>query len=145
MLRNVKSIICGYGWCIRFRGIIRSNNKLSDPILITYVCEAYSNMCDPSYVDPFILVRTLTGVCKHCADQCLKEIVVQMDIDRFLNIRTTIELLQRVFSDRDIIDRHMINNVRIHTRKKSLELDYANIDLDSKYVDTTNITSYQYT
>ena len=100
-------------------------------------------MCDPSYVDPFILVRTLTGVCKYCADQCLKEIVVQMDIDRFLNIRTTIELLQRVFSDRDIIDRHMINNVRIHTRKKSLELDYANIDLDSKYVDTTNIISYQ--
>ena len=68
-----------------------------------------------------------------------------MDIDRFLNIRTMIELLHKVLSDRDIINRHMIKNVRIRARKKSLELDYANIDLDSKYVDTTNITSYQYT
>ena len=43
-----------------------------------------------------------------------------------------IELLHNALSDGNIIDTNMINNVRIRTRKKKLELDYANIDMDHK-------------
>ena len=69
--------------------------------------------------------------------------MIQMAIDPFVNVRVMIELLQKALSSRNIIDRHMINNVRIRTRKKRLELDYANIDIYSKHFDTTYITSYQ--
>ena len=69
--------------------------------------------------------------------------MVQMTIDPCVNIRLMIELLHKVLPDRKIIDRHMINNVRIRARKNRLELDYANIDIDPKYFDTTYITSYQ--
>ena len=37
----------------------------------------------------------------------------------------------------------MMNNVRTRLRKKNLELDYANIDIDPNHFDTTYITSYQ--
>ena len=69
--------------------------------------------------------------------------MIQMAIDPFVNVRVMIELLQKALSSRNIIDRHMINNVRIRTRKKKLELDYANIDIDPNHFDTTYITSYQ--
>ena len=66
-----------------------------------------------------------------------------MYIDPFINVRTTTEFLYNVLSDRKIIGRHMINNVRIRARKKTLELDHTNTDLDSKHFDTTTFTSYQ--
>ena len=37
----------------------------------------------------------------------------------------------------------MMHNARIRQRKKKLELDYANIDIDPKEFDTLYITSYQ--
>ena len=48
--------------------------------------------------------------------------------------------LKQALPDRKIIDRDMINNVRICTRKKRLELNSANIDIDPKYFDPTYIT-----
>ena len=69
--------------------------------------------------------------------------MVQISIDPFVNGRAMTELLHKVLSDRKIIDRHMINSVRIRARKKRLELDYANIDIDPKQFGTTYITSYQ--
>ena len=37
----------------------------------------------------------------------------------------------------------MINNVRIRVRKKKLELDSANIEIDPKHFDPKFITSYK--
>ena len=116
---------------------------MSDYIIITCILETHSNTCDSSYVDQFVLARTRSGDYNNCAHQYLKEIMIQMAIDPFVNVRVMIELLQKALSSRNIIDRHMINNVRIRTRKKRLELDYANIDIYSKHFDTTYITSYQ--
>ena len=69
--------------------------------------------------------------------------MIQIAIDLFINIRTMAELLHTALPNRKIIDRYMINNSRIRTRERKLELDYANIDIDHKYFDTSYITSYQ--
>ena len=37
----------------------------------------------------------------------------------------------------------MINNVRICARKKKLELENADIEIDPKYFDSSFITTYQ--
>ena len=87
----------------------------------------YSNTCDPSFVGQFILSRTRSGDYKRCGDEVLREIVVQMDIDPFVNIRAMTELLQKTLPDKKDVDRYRINNVRIRVRKKRLELDSANI------------------
>ena len=143
MIRNTKSITCGCDWSIRFKGNDRSNKKNSDPVIITCVCGDRSIMCDPSYVDQFVLTQTRSSDYKHCADQCLKKIMVQIAIDPFINVRTMVELLHKALPNRKIIDKYMINNIRICTRERKLELDYENIDIDPKYFDTSYITSYQ--
>ena len=66
-----------------------------------------------------------------------------MVIDPFVDVRVIIESLQKTLSLRKFIDRYMMNNIRSRTRKKKLELEYANIDINSKYFETTNITTYQ--
>ena len=68
--------------------------------------------------------------------------MVQMDIDPFVNVRVMTELLQKVLPNRKDVDRHMINNIRIRARKKKLELDSANIQIDPKHFDPTFINSY---
>ena len=73
LLRNDKSVTCGCGWYIRFRCINSNNNKVSDPVIITYICRIHSNICDPSYVDQFDLTRIYSSNKKHCADQYLKK------------------------------------------------------------------------
>jgi len=52
-LRNGLSITCGCDWSIRFRGICRNNNKISNPVVITIVNTVHYNTCDPSYVGHF--------------------------------------------------------------------------------------------
>ena len=69
--------------------------------------------------------------------------MVQIDIDSFVKVRAMPEWLYKVLPDRNIIDRRMIKSVMIHARKKKLELDYANININSKKNKTTYITSYQ--
>ena len=66
-------------------------------------------------------------------------------MDPFGNVRAIIDLLYKVLPDTRNIDKHMINNERICTRKKGLELDYANIKIDPKHFDTTFITVYKNT
>ena len=145
MLRNATSITCGCGLCVRFRAINSSNTKVSNPVIITYVCGVHSIMCDPSYVDQCVLARTRSGGYNNWADRCLREIMVQIAIDPFVKVSSMTELLKRVLPDKKIIDRYMINNVRIYVRKKKLELDYANIDIDPLKIDTTYSTLYQNT
>ena len=51
-------------------------------------------------------------------------------------------LLQKSFSERNDVDRHMIDNVRIRARRRQLELDSKRIRIDPKHVDSTFIKSY---
>ena len=51
-------------------------------------------------------------------------------------------LLQRALPERKDANRHMINNVRIRTRREKLNLDSKGIQIDPKYFDTTFIKSY---
>ena len=48
----------------------------------------------------------------------MHEIMVQMAIEPFVNVRAMKKLLFRVLPDRKHVDRHMINNVRTRTRRK---------------------------
>ena len=68
--------------------------------------------------------------------------MVQMVIDPFVNIRSIIELLEKALPERNDIDRHMINNVRLRARRKKLELDSNNIQIDSKHFDSMFVKSY---
>ena len=112
-LRDFISITCGYDWSIRFRCISSSNNNISDHIVITSVDSVQSNTCDPSYVGQFVLSRTRSSDYNRCGDKVLREIMVQMTIDLFVNVRVMTELLQKEFTDRKDVDMYMINNVRI--------------------------------
>ena len=69
--------------------------------------------------------------------------MVHMAIGHFVNVRGMRDLLYKVLSERKIIGRYMINNVKIRARKNRLELDYANINIDPNFFDTSYITSYQ--
>ena len=69
--------------------------------------------------------------------------MIQMAIDPFVNVRAMIDLLKKALSDRNNIDRHMINNVTVRARKKKIELDSAHIEIDPRYFDPKFITSYK--
>ena len=66
---------------------------MSDRVVITYVCGVHSNTRDPFSSDQFALTRIWSGDYKNCDYQCLKEIMVQMAIDPFVNVRAVTELL----------------------------------------------------
>ena len=68
--------------------------------------------------------------------------MVQIAIDPFVNVRAMTELLQNALPGRKGVDRHMIDNVRLHPRRKKLELDSNNIQIDLKHFDSTFINSY---
>ena len=122
-----------------------SNKKCtnSDPVVITAACGGHSNTYDPSYVDPFVLARTDSSNYKKCADQCLKEVMDQMDIEPFVSIKAIRELSSKVIPERKYIDAYMINNIRICARKKKLELENADIVIDSRPFDDSSITVYR--
>ena len=132
-LRNITSIAFGYKWSVCFLNIIRNKTKISDHVVITTVKSVHSNSCDPSYICQFVLTRTRSGDYKCCCDEILRTIMVQMTIDPFVNVRVMIELLQKALPGRKDVDIHMINNVRLCVRRKKLELDSKNIQIDSKY------------
>ena len=69
--------------------------------------------------------------------------MVQMSIEPFVSVRAIRELLSNVLSERNFIDRHMINNVRICARQKKRELLNANIIIHPKHFDTSFIENYK--
>ena len=83
-IRKTSSITCGCLWCVRFRGMERNSHSNTDLVVVTAVCGDYFNTYDLSYVDQFVLTRTCSGNYKKCADQCIKEVMVQMDIELFV-------------------------------------------------------------
>ena len=60
-----------------------------------------------------------------------------------MSIRAIRDLLSKVMPERKYIDKCMINDVRIHSRKKRLELDIVDIEIDLKHFDTLFITTYR--
>ena len=68
-----------------------------------------------------------------------------MSIDPFVNVRAMRESLVRTLPDRKYVDRRVINNVRIRIRRKKLELDSLNVEIQPKHFDTTFIAVYKVT
>ena len=86
--------------------------------------------------------RTRSGAYKRYGGQILREIMVRIAIDPFVNDRAMTELLQKTLPDRNNVDMYMLNNVRIRERRKKLALDSVNIQFDPKHFDRTFIDSY---
>ena len=114
-----------------------------NPAIMTATCGIHSNTCDLFCVEQCVLVWTRSGDYKKYADQSLREIMVQMAIEYFVTVGAIKELLSRTMPDRKYIDRRMINNVRIRARKKRLELDDKNIEIDPKHFDTSFIVAHK--
>ena len=70
-VRKSITIMCGCDWSTRFRGLDRKKINNSDPVVITKVCGAHSNTCNPAVLDQFFLSRTRAGVYKKCNDHSL--------------------------------------------------------------------------
>ena len=113
------SISCSCKWSIRFLGVVKCNNKSSDPVVINRVTPSHSDTCDPLIVDQLVLCRSRSGAYARCGGEVLKEIMVQMAINPYISVRSMTTLLQKVLPERKDLDRHMINNVRIRARRKS--------------------------
>ena len=77
------------------------------------VCGTHSNPYYPSCVEQFVLVGTRSGDHKKCTDVVLKDILLQMYITPFVNVRDMRELMRKASPDRNFINRYMINNVSI--------------------------------
>ena len=75
-VRRSTSISCGCKWSIRFLGVVKCNNKSSDPVEITRVTPSHSDTCDPLNVDQLVLCRSRSGAYARCGDEILKEIMV---------------------------------------------------------------------
>ena len=142
-MRKTSYITCKCSWCVRFKDVERNTCSNNDSVVITAVCVVHSNTCHPSYVYQFVLARTCSSNYNKCADQCLKEVMVQMNLEPFVSIRARREFISKVVSERKYIDKNMINNIRIRAQTKKLELEDADIETDPEHVDTSFITSYR--
>ena len=131
-LRSTTSITCGYEWGIRFVGVIKSHYKVTDSVIITSINTVHYNTCDPTYIGQLVLFRTRSGDYKRCGDEGLRKIMVQMAINAFVNTREMTDLLQKALPERNTVDIHIINNIKIRARRKKLDLDYKSIHIDHK-------------
>ena len=75
-------------------GIIKSHYQITDSIVITSVRTMHSNTRDSTYSGQLVLCRTRSGDYKRCGDKYLREIMVQMAVNPFVNVRAMINLLQ---------------------------------------------------
>ena len=123
-------------------GVVKCNNKSSDPVEISRVTRSHSDTCDPLNVDQLVLCRSHSGAYARCGDEGLKETMVQMVINPYVSVRSMTTLLQKALPERKDVDRLMINNVRIRARRRKLELDSKSIGIDPKHFDSSFIKSY---
>ena len=100
-------------------GVTKIHHKITDPVVITSVIPVHHNTCDPTYVGQLVLCRTRYGDYKRCGDEDIREIMVQMAINPFVNVRAITNLLQKALSERKNVLRHMISNDRNRARWKS--------------------------
>ena len=123
-------------------GVVKCNHTTSNPVLITRAIPSHSDSCDPTNVDQLVLCRSRSGTYACCGGEVLKEIMVQMAINPYVSVRSMTTLLQKALPDRKDVDRYMINNVRIRTRRIKLQLDSKRIRIDPKHFDSSFIKSY---
>ena len=83
-----------------FKDVERNKYPKSDQVATTAVWGVHYNTCDPSNVHQFVLERTRSGYYKKCADQSLKEVMVQMDTEPFVSVRAVRELLSKAMPNR---------------------------------------------
>lgn len=50
----------------------QDKSKIHDNVMITYVCGIYSYTYDPSFIDQYVVTRTLSSEYKKCTDDALK-------------------------------------------------------------------------
>ena len=141
--RKSSYITCGCDWLVHFRGVDWKKCTNSDAVVITKVCGAHLNTCNPAVLDQFVLSRTRAGIYKKCNDHSLQEVMVQMAKEPFVSVRAMRELLSKVLPGRVFINRHMINNVRIRDRQRKRDLERSNIVIHPKYFDTSFIETYK--
>ena len=123
-------------------GVLKCKHTTSDSVAITSVIPSHFDTCDPTDVDQLVLYRSRSSAYAHCDDEVLKEMMVQMVINPHVSVRSMTTLLQKALPERKDVDRHMINNVRIRTRRRKVELDSKRIRIDPKHVDSSFIKSY---
>ena len=76
-------------------GIIKRHYKITDSVVITSVSTMYYNTCDPTYSGQLVLYRTRSGDYKRCDDEVMREFMVHIVINPFVNVRAMTNLLQK--------------------------------------------------
>ena len=107
------------------------------------VCDGSSSTCASSNIDQFVPARTRSSSYNKFTNQSLKESMVKMDIDLFVNVKAMIELLLKLLSDRKHVDTHIADNIRIRAWREKLELYHLNIGIEPRHCDTTFLTAYK--
>ena len=92
-LRSTISITCDCEWSIRFMGVIKSNYKITDSVVITSVSLIHYNAYNPTYSVQLVLCRKRSGDYKRCGNEVIRESMVQMAINHFVNVRAMTNLL----------------------------------------------------
>ena len=95
----------------------RDKSNFFDNIMITAVCGIYSNVCDRSFIDQYVVIGTWSVEYENCTHVVLKKIRLHVSINRFIRVRPMTTLFKNLTFEQNI-DRHMINNVRIRTRAR---------------------------
>ena len=67
----------------------------------------------------------------------------QMSVDKEINVRTMIALLNKVLQSRKSNDRRLINNIRLRTLKTRNKMENSNISIEPCYFDTSFIADYK--
>ena len=129
ILRKTSPIACGCDWCIRFNWVIAGKRNDIDCVKITYIFGSHTNTCDLFSVDQLLLIRTSASSYKKCTDQVLPEIMARMGGSYSIDVQSKVEILRKALPERKDVDRHMVYNVRLRSRRRKLELNAGNIEI----------------
>ena len=67
----------------------------------------------------------------------------QMYISQKVNLRIMIALLKKYLPSRKSIDRHLVNNIRLHALKTKHDMENSNIIIGPYHFDISFITEYR--
>ena len=75
-------------------------------------------------------------------DLILQKTLHKMSIDQEVSIRTKKITLKKELLSRKSINKHMINNVRLHDLKTKNDLDDSNVEIEPCHSDPKFVTEY---
>ena len=81
----------------------------------THVFPHCANTCTPSK-DHFVMVRTVAGDYGRLKSLILKDLIILIDLNLFVNSCSICELLQRALPDRKYISADDVYNTRVRTK-----------------------------